>query len=408
MRFCALVAFVLSISGPAVVYAGPGPSAAQDRDPAQLAREAASAQTRGDYQSAASLYQQLLQAGQDSPELHSNLGVMLYLTGNDRGAIEQFHIALARKPELLASNLFSGLSLVRLGRPRDALAFLKKAEEEQPNALAPLLAIGRANVAVKDIQSAREAYRRATELNPNSAEAWYGRGITSRELADQMLNQASHGGQRADLAKGSPQAGAARKDLDEAETSMSRAIALDPNGIHTHLILGEAFRVSGEAEKSIGEYQAAIKGKPNSVAAYLGLANTYWKFDRYDEAMTALKKVLSLSPADPEANGIMAYLLVSENKLKQAEPLAQRALAGRPDLLFVHAALAKIYLAQGELSKALPELEAAAPGDEDGSYHYLLFQTLRKLGRAQEAAAALQVSQQESKRVRQSQTHLRP
>jgi Flp pilus assembly protein TadD len=94
--------------------------------------------------------------------------------------------------------------------------------------------------------------------------------------------------------------------------------------------------------------------------------------------------------------------------LNHAEPLVQRALPAGPDLLFVHAALAKIHLAQGELSKALPELQAVAPGDEDGSYHSLLFQTLRKLRRAQEAAAALQVSQQESKQVRQSQTHLKP
>ncbi len=389
MRFLVVAAAALCISGPVL----------SQSDSEQLAKQAAYDGKRGNYKAAAQDYRQLLQTGADSPELRSNLGMMLYLSGDDQGALKELRIALSGNPELVAANLFAGLSLIRLVRPREALPFLGKAEREQPTAVAPLLALGRANVALRDLPRAREAYKKATGLNPANAEAWYGLGITSRELADQTLHRLTDNGQSTSAAKASPQAVIARQDLAEAEHALSRAMALDPDSTHAHMILGEAFRAAGQINQSVQEYQAILKTKPDYAPAYLGLANTYWKFGRAPETTASLKKLLALSPGDPEGNAIMASLLVSEHQMQQAKPFAERALARRPDLSVAHMSLAKIYLSDDEPSKALPELEEAAPDDVDGSYHYILAETLRKLGQTKEAAIALQRSRQ----LRQSQ-----
>jgi tetratricopeptide (TPR) repeat protein len=259
--------------------------------------------------------------------------------------------------------------------------------------LAPWLALGRVDVARRDPESAFAAYRKATEIDPSSAEAWYGRGVTARDVADRILKHISIADHQQTAASQSPQQNKTREMLEDAQYSLSRATSIDPDSTHAHMILGEAFRVSGELDNSVVEYQAILKVKPDFAPAYLGLANTYWKFDRTDEAVSALKKVLSLRPDDPEANGIMAHLLVADQQTEKALPFAERALAKRPDLSFVRVALAKIYLSEGKPQEALPQLEKAVPDDLDGSYHYVLFQTLRKLGRNQEAVAALHESQ---------------
>jgi predicted Zn-dependent protease len=136
------------------------------------------------------------------------------------------------------------------------------------------------------------------------------------------------------------------------------------------------------------------KQSPSDAPAYLGLANTYWKFGRVQDTMAALAKLLALSPGDPEGNAIMASLLVSEHQMQAAKPFAERAITERPDLSIAHMALAKIYLSENQPSQALPELRKAAPDDTDGSYHYVLAETLRKLGQMQEATIALQKSRQ--------------
>jgi cytochrome c-type biogenesis protein CcmH/NrfG len=108
----------------------------------------------------------------------------------------------------------------------------------------------------------RNAYRKATQVQPDNAEAWYGLGIVSRELADQILHGLTRNGQSASAVKASPQAAQAQKDLSEAEQALSRAMTLDPNSTHAHMLLREAFRTAGQLDASVREYQAILQTKP--------------------------------------------------------------------------------------------------------------------------------------------------
>jgi Tfp pilus assembly protein PilF len=73
----------------------------------------------------------------------------------------------------------------------------------------------------------------------------------------------------------------------------------------------------------------------------------------------------------------------------KAEPFAREALSLKPDLSSAHVVLAKVYVYRGQSQKALEELQAAEKDDVDGSTHYLIATTLRKLGRPEEGAAAM-------------------
>ena len=351
-----------------------------------LAGQIRAAQSAGDYQKAAQLYQQLIADGTDSPEVRSNLGMMLHLAGSNREAMDQFRIALRQKPTLASANLFAGLAEVDLGAPKEALPLLKKARQLDPGSPAPLLGLGRTYLALRDYGLANDSYFKATQLNPRLAEAWYGVGITDRSLAEQRLNKAARGGPSVDQAELQKEA----KDLlGRALETLKRAIELDPTSARAHLILAESFSEAGRLVDAIPEFEAAIKQDSKLDAAYLGLATAYWRQGQFQDALPLLKRTLASSPQDPEANAMLADILEHDGQSAAAKQHAGIALADNPDLMQAHVVLGRIYLAEQQPKLAIAELQKVLAADPDGSYHFLLFRAYKAAGDEKSARAAL-------------------
>ena len=342
------------------------------------------AQSSGNYATAAQLYLQLIAAGTDTAEVRSNCGVMLHLAGKNREAMEQFRAALDRNPSLAGANLFAGITELDLGEPKLALPYLKKAQESDPTGPAPLLALGRAYVALSEYALANENYSKAATLDGSLAEAWYGVGVTDRSLAEDLLNRAARNGVKAESSQAKVQG-----LLDHALKALTRAVELDPNSARTHLIMAEALSDSGKLTEASTEYRTAMKLDPHLEAAYLGLASQYWKRRQFDDALPLLKHVLAKSPKDPEANGMMADILQHSGDNANAERYAEIALAGNPDLIQTHVVLARIYVARNESKLAIAELQKVISADPDGSYHFLLYRAYRQAGDEQAAKSAL-------------------
>ena len=346
---------------------------------ADLIEKAREAQGRGDYRAAAEAWRNVVESQPDNAEARSNFGVMLHLAGEDKQALEQFRRALREKPGLIAANLFAGVALVNLGRPREAIGYLEHARSKDGSSVAPGLALARAYVALREFDKANGYYREASERDASNAEAWFGLGITYRNLADSELRK-----------RGGTESAEAKRLLAQALDALTHAVDLDPQSERVHLIRGESLRDARHLQDSIQEYQIAIRLRPGSAAAYLGLATTYWKSGEIDSVLAPLRRALELSPRDPEGNGIMADLLVRQGDFVGATRHAKVALEGNPGLFHVRAVLAKVYLAQERADLAVLELKKAAPFDITGSYYFLLYRALKQLGREQDAGAALE------------------
>jgi len=351
-----------------------------------LAQQIGAAQSSGDYQRVAKLYRQLIAEGTDSPEIRSNLGISLHLAGNNREAMEQFRIALGRNPDLTSANLFAGVAEVDLGEPKQALPLLEKARGLDPASPAPLLALGKAYVALRDYDAANQSYSKATQLNPRLAEAWFGVGITDRSLAEQRLNKAARGGSSVEKKKLQDEA---KELLDRALQALTRAVALDPSSARSHLILAESFAEAGRLVDAIPEFESAIQLDAKSDAACLGLATAYWRQRQFPQALPLLKRFLASSPGDPEANAMLADILEHDGDGDAALRHARVALAGNPNLFQAHVVLGRIYLAEQKPELAIAELRLVASADPDGSYHFLLFRAYKQTGNDAAAQAAL-------------------
>jgi tetratricopeptide (TPR) repeat protein len=345
------------------------------------ADEIRAAQEHGRYGIAAELYRKLIDSGTDSPEIRSNYGVMLQLAGKSRAATEQFRVALHANPNLAAANLFNGLAELDLGRTKQAIPYLERAVQLDQVRPEPELALGRAYAALRDFKSANDAYLKAAKRDRNSAEAWYGVGITDRSLAEAELNHGARSGR--------VQTPETRTLLDDAYKALRRAAELDPQSARVHLILGESIRDSGKLVQAIPEYETAIRLEPQMEAGYLGLATTYWTQGEWEEAMPPLQRALELAPHDAEAHAMMADLLFRQNDPKGAGQQAAFAISGNPKLALPRVVLARIDLANKEPVKAAAELEQVAELDPDGSYHFLLWRAYKMAKKPEQAEAAL-------------------
>lgn len=353
--------------------------AGQQTDNEALSEKAVEAERSGDFAGAVSAFEQLIRAGADTPELRSNLGIAYFQLHQYAKALHEFDLVRAKTPDSIAANLFSGLALVKLQRPREALPYLKRASASKPNDPEIVIALAQAQVAANLIAQARDSYERGTRLDPQNAEAWYGLGITDRALAEQDLKKSRT------LRKDD-----ARALMAASQEAIARGAQIAPDSIQAHMILGESFRIAERYDQAVQEYQAATAEQPNLAAAWAGLATSYSAAGDDDNALRAAQHALKLDPADADTNAVIAATLLRQGNASGARPYALRALQLQPDLAPARVVLAKIFLSEHQPEKALPELQSAAKQDSDGSTYYLLATALRELGRRQEAAVALQ------------------
>ena len=336
------------------------------------------AQSSANYPEAANLYLKLIAGGDDGPEIRSNCGVMLHLAGRNREALEQFHVALRQQPEMASANLFAGISEFELGELKAALPYLNKAQQLDPNRPAPLLALAKLYVALRQYERANELYAKAVALDSRLAEAWYGLGVTDRSLAEQLLNQ-----------KSSPRDQKVQHLLDGAVQALTRAVELEPNSARAHLLMAESLADAGKVDEAASEFRAAIKLDPQLDAAYLGLATDYWKEHEFAQALPLLQRLLQKTPNDPEVNAMLADLLEHNSDFAAAQQHAQIAAAGNPTLIQPHVVLARIYLAKQQPQLAITELRKVVAADPDGGYHFLLYRAFHQIGDEKEAKEAM-------------------
>lgn len=184
-----------------------------------------------------------------------------------------------------------------------------------------------------------------------------------------------------------------------AVNALVQAGLADPNSPKVHVLLGDVYRDRQNFKEAEAEYRKAIELKPRDAAAHMGLAATFHRAFLLDEALPEVKTVLELAPHDPEANYLMADILVYRREFAQAEPYARAALRGDPPRLpRVHALLGKIYASQGRTAEAIAELQQAITDDPDGSFHYQIARLYKQIGDEDAASEALKESEALRKR----------
>jgi adenylate cyclase len=185
------------------------------------------------------------------------------------------------------------------------------------------------------ILQARQFFERATELDPQYAEAYAFLGATywlewffRWNPAPQIFNRALELAQKAlvlDESLPGPHVMLGflhswKKQHEEALVEARRALALDPNNAESLTQIGQVLAFSGQPQEGIALVEKAMRLNPRHPPIYVfTLSLTYRMAGRYEEALVPGEKFLALAPNSIPAHFNLAVIYSELGREEEAQ-----------------------------------------------------------------------------------------
>jgi TolB-like protein len=186
---------------------------------------------------------------------------------------------------------------------------------------------------------ALKAFQRALTIDPNYAPAWSGigwvkfrRGVNGYEPVLEALKT--------------------------AETSVKRAIELDPTLADAYARLGEIRMVRFDWAASTEATDKALQLDPGNSEALFIRAIRIQATGTSADAMAAMQKARDRDPLNLLTRRYAARMLYYAGRIAEAETLLRQILAASPTFSGAHYELGRVLLARGEVPAAIAEFEA--------------------------------------------------
>jgi len=258
-------------------------------------------------------------------------------------SVEEFQRALAIDPRHAPSYAGIADSYVILGvyshRPQDEVMPQAKAAAEQALAIDASLAEAHTALACVralyewDWAAADALFRRAIAHNPQYATAhqWYAMNC--------LVPQGR---------------------FDEAHAELERALALDPLSLAVNTSVGLRAFYARELASATGALRKTVELNPEFGAAHYFLGHALISMGRYDEAITALERAVTLQEGSAETTAALATAHALAYHRPEAEALLADLDRRSSEAYVSPALLAQVHLGLADHAAALERLEEAA------------------------------------------------
>jgi len=273
----------------------------------------------------------------DNPEIHFLLGKIAGIEGN----FAEMAASLGRSEEL--SSKF-GTQIEQMRRHYWAGEWNR--------------GVGLATAEEPDYAGAREAFEKATIIDPKGVQAWRNLAFAHYQLGDMDAAIATYK-QITELAPGDSSAysnlGAVciqEKRYPEAAEALVKLAEINPGDARTRVNLGIAYEQLEQLNEAESAYQKAVEIDPGLALAHYGLGNFYWNQEQFEGARDAYKEALALDDSDENIrfNLAMAYLRLEDDD--GALPLLQKLSDEMPDNGMVWRQLSLIYARKDMIPEA--------------------------------------------------------
>lgn len=118
------------------------------------------------------------------------------------------------------------------------------------------------------------------------------------------------------------------KNFKDAIVSLKRALELNPDFAEAYYNLGISYEELGKYEDSVEALQQAIKRTPDNANAHYALGYAYYQLKRYQDSIGAFERSIALKPSNAFARSKLgyAYLAVGNRDKAQEQYLALKTL----------------------------------------------------------------------------------
>jgi tetratricopeptide (TPR) repeat protein len=335
-------------------------------DSAELAAEARSALSKGDYAGAAASLERLAKLQPGVAEVHADLAMAYYFGGRYGDAIRQGREALTLKPSLVHAHFFLGASLAEGGQCKDALPYLEK---DYPRVNEPQLrrVLGtdavRCNMVLNRPDQAVDFIRLLSRDFQDDPEVLY----LSSQLYSELSTRASQ--RLLVTAPGSPQAHQLNAEVLEMQEKPSEAIeeyrkvlALNPRAPGIHYRIGRLLLAGAGGPAALDEarreFEEELKIDPGNPAAEYELGEMAQQARQWDQAIAHFTRAAQLEPEFTEAFIGLGKSLVSAGRAQEAVAPLENAVKLDPQNPNAHYQLSFAYRRLGHEQEAQKELAA--------------------------------------------------
>lgn len=323
-------------------------------------------------------------------------------------AVELYGKALERDPDLWQAEFQRGSAYFSLGKFPEAKASINRTAEllkqfESSDQLKQIsvrvqTTLGEIALAEAKPEEAETAFRRAIELNPQSARAHAG-------LAEVLLAANKNAGKYAEaiveakaaIAAGDDHAatfallGAALmgiNNFDEALPALNEALKREPKNAQALRYRAEIFLAKNRPTEAATDLRAVLAIEPNTQTR-LRLASVQAQAKQFDEALALFQEVLNAEPNNAGARTGLTAVMIESGKAEEAIAQLEQLLKADPNRAVLHAQLAELYLPK-QPEKALEQYTAAAKLEPNQPNHQIgIASALVKLRQFQEAVSVL-------------------
>ncbi len=243
-----------------------------------------------------------------------------------------------------------------------------------------------------NIQEASKYYQYCLNQNFNDYRVFSNYGVLLKELgqlqeAETSLRKAI--GLKSDIAEAHSNLGnilRALGNLQEAELSLRKAIELKPNFADAHLNLGSIFLDLGKLQDAESSLRKGIKIKPDLAEAHYNLGNVLKEFGKFQDAELSYRKAIEIKPDLAEAHSNLGNILKELGNLQEAEVSLRKAIEIKPDFEEAHSNLGNVLKEFGKLQDAeLSYRKAIEIKPDFEEAHSNLGNVLKEFGKLQDA-----------------------
>ncbi|MGQ9628861.1 MAG: tetratricopeptide repeat protein [bacterium] len=235
-----------------------------------------------------------------------------------------------------------GCLFLKSGDWDEALKFLLKAGQINPNNAMVRSTLGDLYALMGRYERAKDSYRRAISSNSNQA---------SREIYESWgydISQAHFGLGDVHLKLGR---------VEDAISAIRKGIGINPLSALGHYQLGICLSLKGNLGDAIVALKTALKISPNFARAYGALGLIHLRRGEFREAGEALERCLTLDPDDLDSLYSLGVCYIREGKYDGAEEKFQRILDLAPESEYAKRAQSEIQaIRDGEMRRKLNEM----------------------------------------------------
>lgn len=308
---------------------------AAELDPTQVAPFRGLASTAfkaGDLESAVTHFQKAINVREESTD-RVNLAACLVLLGRLEDALPHYRTATEKNPGCLAAQYGLGVVLLRLGKPAECLAPLKKACELEPDYLPGQLTLAFGHLLSREFESARIAMERVLTLDPFNPLVQFAWGLVAKNLG-RGQDAICAFGRALELQPGYGPALSAlgsihfrRKEFERAAEIYARCERDNPTQPFAPFNLACCQLEMNQIDEAIQSFERALALGPGFVRALTGIGNALWRAERFQEALDSYKKGVATDSGYAACHYDLGVAWLSQGRLAEAQTSLTRALA---------------------------------------------------------------------------------